>query len=315
MPCYNPITAYYSPHKNHNGKKPLQFSKSEAFTDREVQIPCGKCMGCRLEYSRQWAVRCVHEASMHKHNAFITLTYNNTNLPKNHSIDVRELQLFFKRLRKKIEPIKIRYFACGEYGEKNSRPHYHAIIFGYDFPDKKIYKTENGYPLYRSRLLEKVWNKGHSLIGEVNFETAAYTARYIMKKRKGEEEHVDENGISNKDYYKKIVQKDGEEQIFYVEKEFAIMSRLPGIGYTWYLKYKDDLKKGYIHVNGKKINIPKYYENKLKQDSENHYERIKKQRRKANVKQKEHNTLERLDTRKRFKQSRIKQLKRKFEKE
>lgn len=146
--CYSPIVGYRATYLTKNGKRPIVFNKAYGYTDMEVKVPCGKCKGCRLEYSRQWAIRCVHEAQMHDDNAFITLTYSQENIPKDRSIHKEELQKFFKRLRKNTN-VKLRYFACGEYGKQKNRPHYHAIIFGYSFPDKTLYSKRKGNLYYR----------------------------------------------------------------------------------------------------------------------------------------------------------------------
>jgi hypothetical protein len=133
MPCYFPITAWRSKDgKNEAGKWPVVFKPTAGYLDKELKLPCGRCIGCRLERSRQWAVRCVHEASLHEKNCFITLTYSPENLPKDGSLDVSHFQKFMKRFRKRFGP-GIRFFHCGEYGESLSRPHYHACIFGFDF--------------------------------------------------------------------------------------------------------------------------------------------------------------------------------------
>ena len=126
--------------------------------------PCGSCTGCRLEQSRQWAVRCFHESQLHKDNSFITLTYNPENLPADNSISKDELQRFFKRLRRKIEPKKVRYFACGEYGDKTERPHYHAIVFNLPKPFDKY--------------IRKAWKLGHIHIGTVTEASIFYTTKY-----------------------------------------------------------------------------------------------------------------------------------------
>jgi len=139
MACYHPIQAWRSKKVNkETGKRSIVFQRSEAFVDMPVVVPCGQCIGCRLEKSRQWAIRCVHESKCHDDNIFVTLTYNNENLPKDGSLCLADLQKFMKRLRKKYGA-GIRYFACGEYGEKLKRPHYHVCIFGLNFPmrDKK----------------------------------------------------------------------------------------------------------------------------------------------------------------------------------
>ena len=151
-------------------------------------VPCGQCIGCRLERSRQWAIRCVHEASLHTDNCFITLTYSPDCLPSDGSLNHDDFQKFFKRLRKHIAPKKIRYYMCGEYGEdlqqpsKLGRPHFHACLFGLDFDDKQLYIVRDDVKLYTSATLEKIWGKGFVTIGDVTFESAAYVARYIAKK-------------------------------------------------------------------------------------------------------------------------------------
>lgn len=129
-----------------------------------------------------WAVRIVHEAQMWPQNSFITLTYRPEDLPQGGSLNVEHYQLFMKKLRARNTGHKIRFFHCGEYGEKLSRPHYHAILFNYDFPDKKVFSEKNGNTIYTSELLEDIWGKGFCTIGDVTFQSAAYVARYVMKK-------------------------------------------------------------------------------------------------------------------------------------
>lgn len=144
------------------------------------KFPCGKCVECKEQYSTEWAFRCMLEASKHEQNCFITLTYNDANLPKE-GVCKRSAQLFMKRLRKSIEPLKVRYFLCGEYGAEKNRPHYHIILFGYDFQDKWLWCYDShGLPLYRSPRLEKLWQFGYSTIGAVDFESAKYCAKYMQ---------------------------------------------------------------------------------------------------------------------------------------
>ena len=267
MPCYSPLQAWRPKHPNERGKWPPTFRKSEGQLDQEIKVPCGRCTGCRLEYSRQWAVRCVHEAQMHDRNSFITLTYNDKNLPEDRSIHKEELQKFFKRLRKNTGQ-EIRYFACGEYGGQKNRPHYHALIFGYDFPDKTLHTIHRGNPLYKSEELFESWDKGYNLIGEVTYESAAYVARYVMKKWKPDkrEEEV------QCDMHNAVVDRDTGE-VLQLEPEFCVMSRgrkshpnpvfHGGIGSAWWEKYKGDTEKGFITVNGKKQALPKYYDSKM----------------------------------------------------
>lgn len=218
--------------------------------------PCGVCLDCRLDYARQWAIRCTHEAFMHDENSFVTLTYNDENLPSDGSVRKGELQKFMKRLRNRLSKSEkqIRFFGCGEYGAKYDRPHYHLCLFGIDFPDKEIHKANfrrKADPdiLYTSKMLEDTWQKGFHTVGEVNYKTAGYVARYIQKKHMGKWSDYFYDGL---------------------EPEFALMSRgqkkdgLGGIGKQWFLKYwQDCYPKDYIVINGKKHKPPKYYDSLL----------------------------------------------------
>jgi hypothetical protein len=209
----------------------------------------------------------VHEAQMHEDNCFITLTFNNEFLHKRknpYSLDVSEFQRFMKRVRKKYG-YKIRFFHCGEYGDQNKRPHYHALMFGHDFQDKKLWQQKDGFKLFVSEELQELWPYGFSTIGPVNFETAAYTARYIMKKQTGEGaadyyQHVDEDGV-----------------VWQLHPEYCTMSRREGIGYEWYQKYgwEDCHKNDFVVINGKEVRPPRYYDKLLDDDK---LEVIKKQR-------------------------------------
>lgn len=256
MACYHPLLAYRSEGKI-TFNKPFPYAKG-------FNLPCGQCVGCRLEYSRQWAVRLVHENQMHDKSCFITLTFNEEELGKREnpsSVDVRDFQLFMKRLRKKHKNKKIRFFHCGEYGEEKYRPHYHAIIFGIDFDDKYLWQTRNKQKHYRSPKLEKLWPYGNIIIGDVTFTSCAYVARYIMKKQKGKN--------ANEDYHNPLT---GE----VINSEYCTMSRKPGIGYEWFKKYKTDVyPNDYCVINGKKIRPPRYYDNLL---SEEELEEIKNKR-------------------------------------
>ena len=222
MTCYHPITAWRSiDGRGANGKWPLTFKVNEGYEDLEVQIPCGKCIGCRLEKSRQWAMRCTHEATLHKENCFLTLTYDNYHLDPSGSLNVTDIQLFMKRLRKRFEGKKIRYFQCGEYGDLHQRPHHHVIIFGLDFHDKELAEIANTKnPLYTSNILSILWPFGLHRIGSVTFESTAYVARYVLKKITGEE--------AENHYQGRL-------------PEYVTMSRRPGIAYGWIEKYKDDV--------------------------------------------------------------------------
>ena len=110
MPCYHPLTAYYARKENDSGKRSLVFDVSLALADVPVQIPCGRCIGCRLDRSLSWALRCVHEASLHDQNCFVTLTFNDSSLPSDASLKVADFQNFMKRLRQEVSPRKVRFF-------------------------------------------------------------------------------------------------------------------------------------------------------------------------------------------------------------
>lgn len=171
-----------------------------------LTIPCGKCEGCQLRKAAEWAIRCVHEARYHKRNSFLTLTYDTPHLPKNNSLIKKDLVDFWKRLREHLDrvetylkinepyygpwqPVPIKYFACGEYGEVKGRPHYHAVLFGWDFPDREPVNNNPWAkdPLYESKTLNKLWGNGVCKIGDLTASSAAYTARYTMKKIYGAE--------------------------------------------------------------------------------------------------------------------------------
>lgn len=242
--------------------------------------PCGMCIGCKLEYSRQWAVRCTHESSLYKDNCFITLTYDDKNLPEDQSIHKSELQNFIKRLRKHCEPNKIRYYGCGEYGAQLGRPHYHLCLFNHNFNDRKIfryngptskfngkYRTGNNHSLYISKDLSKIWRKGFSTIGDMSFESAGYTARYCTKKITGKWQS---------DHYKEK------------QPEFALMSRRPGIGTEWLKKYLTDVyPKDYHTLNGVKMRPSRFYDSIMEKIDKEKFEEIKQKRIKNAIKRDE----------------------------
>ena len=292
MPCYHPMLAYRSREVNANGKRPITFNPRDAYSDLTVTLPCGQCIGCRLERSRQWAMRCVHEASQHEDNVFITLTFDQQNLDPSGSLQKADFQKFMKRLRRSTG-IKIRYFHCGEYGEKFGRPHHHACLFGIDFPDKKLVKVINGNNLYESEELRNNWKLGNHTIGDVTFESAAYVARYITKKITGDQAEAHYQGK---------------------EPEYVTMSRRPGIAANWFARYKTDVfPDDFVVVrNGIICKPPKFYLNQL---AEAELKPIKTKRATEARKRKDDNSLERLSVKEQVKYSRIKQLTRTYEHE
>lgn len=201
-----------------------------------------------------------------------------------------------KRLRKRIGT-KVRFFMCGEYGENFGRPHYHYLIFGYSFPDKKFWKKEQGNDYFRSPELEAVWDKGHSLIGAVTYETAAYVAGYIFDKMKGEKAES---------HYQKIVPETGE--LIPILPEFCKMSLKPGIGQTWFEKFgQTDIKDGkdFVTVAGKKYKIPRYYDEQQKALDEKTLRRRKRIRAKRAYRYRHDSTDQRLEERERVTKARL----------
>lgn len=176
------------------------------YGDRLVPIPCGKCESCIEDRTRMWAARCVLEASLYPENCFLTLTYRDSSLPK-YGLCKPDLQKFIKRLRKYLDDRKIRYYGCGEYGDKTKRPHYHLIVFNWFPPDAKYFKRCDfgSGNLYTSKILSDLWPFGFSLVGDCTYESCGYVARYCQKK------------IYIKNQY----------------KAFSVMSLKPGLGYQF----------------------------------------------------------------------------------
>lgn len=242
MPCYFPIKGFRSRTVNKSGKRGIVFNPREGFHDLPVSVPCGQCIGCRLERSRQWAVRCMHEASLYSSNCFITLTFSDDYLCPSGSLCKADFQKFMKRLRKRFGK-GVRYFHCGEYGEKFSRPHHHACLFNFDFPDKELWSVRSGVRLYRSAILEELWPFGYSSIGDVTFESAAYVARYCLKTKTG--------------YLKDSLK-------WYAgrQPEYVTMSRRPGIAREWFESFSKDVYPNDFVVIRKRIKCkpPRYYD-------------------------------------------------------
>ena len=281
----------------------MVFNRKNGFVDLPVTIACGQCIGCRLERSRQWAIRCVHEAQLHDANSFITLTYDEKHLPDGPSLDKKHFQLFIKRLRKEIKPIKIRYYHCGEYGSNYGRPHYHACIFGYDFPDKTLWSIKKSIRLYRSALLERLWPQGLSSIGNVTFESAAYVARYITKKYLGPDAAK---------HYERVDTDTGE--ITSITPEYTTMSLKPAIGKTWYEKYSTEVyPSDEIILRGKRMKPPRYYNGLFELQDPRQMATIKKSRIRKARKNAADTTTARLLVREKIKRLQAKQLIRPYE--
>ena len=251
MPCFHPNTAWYLP-QSRTVSFEDRFGKEVPGVRNSIQLACGQCTGCRSEYSRQWAMRIVLEQSLWLNNIFITLTYDNNHLPGHNTLIKKDFQDFMKRLRWNKQSTKenpVRFFHCGEYGDKFGRPHYHAILFNTNFSDRKQLLGHKG--LTTSDTLSKLWGKGHSSIGDVTFQSAAYVAGYVQKKINGKQ----------KDSHYAIIDPDTGEYQGQRQQEYSTMSRNPGIAGNWLAQYKDDVyPSDNIHINGKEMQPPKSFD-------------------------------------------------------
>lgn len=287
MSCFHPLGAWKMKKLfTENGKNVISFKDPTVeYSEDEaegIKLPCGQCIGCRLERSRIWAARIMHEAYMYEDNCFITLTYNDKYLPKDESLKIEDFQKFMKRFRK-AHKRQIRFFHCGEYGElckicgksskncrctnfvpKLGRPHYHACIFNFDFYDKEIIKAENGNNLYVSEFLNKLWSNdgepmGFCSIGELTFESAAYVARYVTKKI---------NGTKAVAHYGRR------------RPEYITMSRGYGIGKKFYEEFKSEIYPAdEIVIRGNiKCKPPKFYDEQLEKENPDLLKSLKEKR-------------------------------------
>lgn len=259
MTCFHPIQAYSGGALTPNGKKLISFGAiPHDYVDRfeRLDLPCGSCVGCRLERSRQWAVRIMHEAQLHERNCFVTLSYSDDNLPVNNSLVYEHFRDFMKRLRSRYPRSKdngIRFFHCGEYSPEKRRPHYHAIIFNFDFDDRVFYKkSKSGFDIDTSDKCDDIWSLGHCFIGDVSFGSAAYVARYIVDKVSGD--------AAVQHYCDKET---GE----VIKPEYTTMSRRPGIGKKWFEKFGSDVyPSDNVIVNGLRARPPRYYDSLVEVD-------------------------------------------------
>lgn len=301
MPCFKPLRGF----RGQRGLVIRGRKVSRLTPESELSIPCGQCTGCRIDRAKQWAIRCLHEASLHHSNYFATLTYETE--PHGGTLVRHHYQNFMKRLRKARPGQSIRYYMCGEYGDNLSRPHYHACLFNIEFSDLELWKVQNGHRLYRSDELEKIWGHGYCLLGDVTFESAAYVARYVMKKIWGKDaQKTDENGLT---YYERMDLNTGE--IYQIEPEYNTMSLKPAIGHDWFKKYSlDCYPSDFITNKGSKQKLPRYYDKLFEKEDQEQYETVKKARRKRAEKHAENNTPRRLKVREKVLQAKLKQLKR-----
>lgn len=223
--------------------------------NQRIYVPCGQCLECMRHASTEWALRIMFEAKQYEKNCCVTLTYNDGNLPRNALLEPRDLQLWVKRLRKAISPATVRFFASGEYGEKRGRPHYHVILFGWQPDDMRYFFTRNGNDFFLSDFVQSTWayqsifgdfkykNRtyaplGNILVGQVDWSTAFYTAKYLQK--------------SFKDV---------------ARPPFVRMSNRPGIGYGAidFVNFDSYLEHPFVYFNGKRFSVPRYFWKKIEE--------------------------------------------------
>lgn len=248
MSCYRPIEAYRDRHGL------VRLGLGGQFAVESFTLPCGRCIGCKLDRARSWAVRITHESQLYASNRFVTFTYSDENLPKSRSLEYRDFQLFMKRLRYHLEGAEegpeggrpLRFFCAGEYGSKRKRPHFHAVLFNLQPPDEQ--RLLNGSS--RSKKLEEWWEKGTVRLDPVNARSAAYVAGYSLKKV---------YGSRSKTYYEDVVSKETGE-VTRRRPEFVCMSLKPGIGFWWFKRFASDLFPHDFAVReAKRWKVPRYY--------------------------------------------------------
>lgn len=247
MRCSHPMRVWYAAAVNPSGRRSLTWDSNKALNkDTPLFIPCGKCMRCKVRRSHEWSARAMHEASLYDDNVFVTVTYSPENLPPYGTLVKADYQNFLKRLRKYAVSRRGRSFkfmVSGEYGEVTSRPHYHFILFDFDFKDKKFFRrTKAGYPVYTSEKLSEIWGLGLSEVGSVTPDSATYVAGYCTKIGLSED-------VSKARYGLRL-------------PEFGDQSQ--GFGFEWLKMFHTDIYNydRLLTKNGITMNIPRYYDSK-----------------------------------------------------
>lgn len=290
MSCFRPIEGYVLPGGG------ITWSPPKAYVDLpKMKVACGQCVGCRIERSRQWSVRIMHEAAMAPASCFITLTYDDEHLPRPATLVKSHFQHFMMRVRKSLAPQRISYFMCGEYGSENWRPHYHAIIFGHDFSER-VRRGGEFQPnmelgrrreCHASESLSKLWPLGFNAVGPVTEASARYVAAYCLKKV---------TGAKADEHYKRVDPTTGE--VYWLLPEYAHMSTRPAIGKGWFEKFGSDVKRyDGVHVEGSQGNPPRYYDKLRRRSDQEELARAKRKRRIKALGHAEDQTPARLATR------------------
>jgi len=233
MPCYHPTE--------------VPIRRKSLYTDRRIIdkqiVPCGRCVGCRAEQGRQWAVRMMHESRMHQSSVFVTLTYSDRKLPRGGGLYAKHFSRFVKDLRATQEG-RISFFGCGEYGERTGRPHYHALLFGVEFLDRYSGFDSTRPDVWRSETLGDTWGRGLVEGGTVTMASASYVAGYIRKKVRAQD-------------CQRCNPVTGE----ILTSEFARMSLRPAIGRRWIEEHwRDVYPRDFVVMDGYEAKPPRYYD-------------------------------------------------------
>jgi hypothetical protein len=295
--------AWKSKDVNPTGKRSLVFVEAKGLDNSQLEIPCNGCIGCRIDRSRQWTLRLMHESKLHELKCFLTLTYDDLHLPPNGSLVKKHVQDFLKRLRKRHAKenagAKLRYYLCGEYGDLSDRPHYHIILFGAHFADQRPHsKGSQGDQLFTSKSLDKIWSYGACYIGSVTEQSCGYVSRYIMKKITGDRAE---------NHYRRVDPTTGE--IYDLLPEYNDMSRRPGIGLDFFKKHhKDFYPRDTAVMQGKQFPVPKYYDRQLEKTNPDLLLDLKELRAERAEKFKADSTPARLRVREEIKRSKLKSL-------
>lgn len=294
MSCVKPLKAFW----RSRSRDAITFDVNKSATKVPFVLPCGRCIGCRMEKARQWGLRCLHEKKMWSHNQYVTLTYNDESLPPGGSVCLRDVQLFMKRLRKAKGSCKenpLRFFLGAEYGEENRRPHYHALLFNCEFAARVFWSNnKRGEPLFTSRELSELWGQGHCSLGEVTFDSAVYCAKYALKKINISEHSSPE---ARKEFERRYVVYDENGEVYERDVEFAVMSRRPGIGANYYERFGAEVRShDSVIVNGREVRPPRFYDVRSESIAPEAFALVKAARKREAVKDsvKADNTPERL---------------------
>lgn len=260
--CFHRKVAWLVEDKGIFFKKPFEPS-------RMVTIPCGKCLACRVNSAAQWATRASHESRYCDNGCFVTLTYSPEYVPANYELCKKDVQDFLKRLRVNLHRRNLghlrAFFACGEYGERRGRPHYHLLLLGFCPNDLKPFSSSpySGMQLFTSKFLEDTWGKGFCPVGTITSGSAAYVARYQKKAS------ASNSGLREKPF-------------FLTSRNIPLTNGKEGaLGAQWLIDNHQALRFGYVVHPEKpniKVRIPEYYFDLLEKWYPDEYERIKKLR-------------------------------------